>query len=95
MYNKYRVDWMDIRYGKTEEEVKDLNVGLTKDEELGFQKHAYIQYAISPYGFEVNLLHSVPNDAIDRDYIHKRLMDLDFRQDIEKELNKLKGHGFK
>lgn len=95
MYNKYRVDWMGVRYGKTEEEVKGLNVGLTKDEELGFQKHACIQYAISPYGFEVNLFHSVPNDAIDRDYMHKRLMDLDFRQNIEKELNKLKGHGFK
>ena len=27
--------------------------------------------------------------------MHKRLMDLDFRQNIEKELNKLKGHGFK
>ena len=26
--------------------------------------------------------------------MHKRLMDLDFRENIEKELNKLKGYGF-
>lgn len=94
VYNKYSVDWMGVRYGKTEQEVKGLNVGLSKDEELGFQKHACIQYAISPYGFEVNLFHSVPKEAIDRDYMHKKLMDYDFRKNVEKELYKLKGHGF-
>lgn len=96
VYNHHRVDWMGVRYGKTEDEVKGLNVGVSsKDEELGFQKHACIQYAISPYGFEVNLFHSVPKEAIDRDYMHKKLMELDFREKVEKELRKLKGHGFK
>lgn len=95
MYNHYRVNWMGVRYGKTEDEVKGLNIGLSsKDEELGFQKHACIQYAISPYGFEVNLFHAVPKEAIDRDYLHKRLMELDFRKSIEDELEKLKGYGF-
>lgn len=95
MYNHYRVDWMGVRYGKTEDEVKGLNVGVSsKDEELGFQKHACIQYAISPYGFEVNLFHSVPKEAIDRDYLHKKLIELDFRQSLEEELYKLKGYGF-
>ena len=96
MYNHHRVDWIGVRYGKTEDEVKGLNIGVSsKDEELGFQKHACIQYAISPYGFEVNLFHSVPKEAIDRDYMHKKLMELDFREKVEKELHKLKGHGFK
>lgn len=95
MYNHYSVDWMGVRYGKTEDEVKGLNVGVSsKDEELGFQKHACIQYAISPYGFEVNLFHSVPKEAIDRDYLHKKLIELDFRQSLEEELYKLKGYGF-
>jgi len=93
-YNKHSVDWMGVRYGKTEEEVKGLNIGASKDEELGFQKHACIQYAISPYGFDVNLFHSVPKEGIDRDYMHKKLMEYDFRQNVEKELHKLKGHGF-
>lgn len=93
-YNKGKVDWIGVRYGKNETEIKLLNEGASKDEELGFQKHACIQFAIGAYGFEVNLFHSVPHDAVDRDVMHKRLMDLDYRKKIEYELMKLKGNGF-
>ena len=94
-YNKGRVAWLGVRYGKNEYEIKELNTNLTnKDEELGFQKHACIQYAIGSYGFEVNLFHSVPHDAVDRGVMHKRLMDKVYRKKIEDELRKLRGHGF-
>ena len=94
-YNKGRVAWLGVRYGKNEYEIKELKTNLTnKDEELGFQKHACIQYAIGSYGFEVNLFHSVPHDAVDRGVMHKRLMDKVYRKKIEDELRKLRGHGF-
>lgn len=94
-YNKGKVEWLGVRYGKNEYEIKELNNNLTnKDEELGFQKHACIQYAIGASGFEVNLFHSVPNDAVDRGVIHNRLMDKSYRKKIENELRKLRGHGF-
>lgn len=94
VFNYGKVDWLGVRYGKTEYEVKELNIGTDKGEGLGFQKHACIQYAISAYGFEVNLFHSVPNDAIDRNIIHERLKDEKVRKNIENELIRLKGHGF-
>ena len=93
-YNKGKVDWIGVRYGKKEQEIKLLNEGASRDEELGFQKHACIQFAIGAYGFEVNLFHSVPHDAVDRGVMHKRLMDLNYRKKIENELMKLKGNGF-
>ncbi|MBQ3422103.1 MAG: phospholipase D family protein [Romboutsia sp.] len=93
-FNYGKVDWLGVRYGKTEYEIKALNTGADKGEGLGFQKHACIQYAITGYGFEVNLFHSVAKDAIDRNIIHQRLRDDKFRKCIENELIRLKGHGF-
>lgn len=93
-YNKGKVDWLGVRYGKNEQEIKILNEGASRDEELGFQKHACIQYAIDAYGFKVNLFHSVHHDAVDRGEIHKRLMDIEYRKKIGNELTKLKGYGF-
>lgn len=93
-YNRGKVDWVGVRYGKKEQEIKSLNKGAERDEELGFQKHACIQYAIGAYGFEVNLFHSVPHDAVDRDELHKRLESPDYRKKIENELTRLKGNGF-
>ena len=91
-YNKGKVDWIGVRYGKQEWEIKTLNKGAI-DGELGFQKHACIQYAIAANGFEINLFHSVPHDAVDRDELHRKLMNLEDRKKIENELRKLKGHG--
>lgn len=93
-YNNGKVDWIGVRYGKNEPEIKELNKWASKDEELGFQKHACIQYAISAYGFEVNLFHSVSHDAVDRGEIHRRLIDPTYKNRIENELEKLKGHDF-
>ncbi|SCH48847.1 Predicted HKD family nuclease [uncultured Clostridium sp.] len=93
-YNYGKVDWLGVRYGKTESEIKVLNMGTDKGEGLGFQKHACIQYAISADVFEVNLFHSVPNDAFDRSTIYERLKNDRFRNSIENELSNLKGHGF-
>lgn len=87
--------WLGVRYVKNEYEIKELNNNLTnKDEELGFQKHVCIQYAIGSYGFEVNLFNSVPYYVVDRGVTHKRLMDKLHRRKIEDELRKLREYGF-
>lgn len=92
-YNNGNVDWIGVRYGKQSWEIKELNKGAI-DNELGFQKHACIQYAISEAGFEINLFHAVANDAVDRDVLHRNLEDIEKRTKIEDELRKLKGHRF-
>lgn len=92
-YNKGKVDWIGVRYGKQAWEIKELNKGAIENE-LGFQKHACIQYAISASGFEINLFHDVPHDAVDRGVLHRNLENLEKRIQIEEELRKLKGHGF-
>lgn len=94
-YNNGKVAWLGVRYGKHDYEIESLNSNLPdKDEELGFQKHACIQYAIGAYGFEVNLFHSVSHGAVDRGVIHRKLMNKEDRKKIENELEKLRGHGF-
>ena len=35
----------------------------------------------------------MPHDAVDRDELHRKLMNLEDRKKIENELRKLKGHG--
>lgn len=92
-YNKYKVGWVIIRYGKSEEEVRVLSGKIERDDfgGFGFQKHACLQFALVPNGFEINLFHSVKNDAIDRDFLHDNI---NKRKDkIIKELNNLKGEG--
>ena len=89
VFNKGRVGWMGIRYGKTKGEVAALNFNA-EDLTIGFQKHACLQYCIIPSGFEINLFLAVKHDAIDRAYLHENLKKL--QPKIEKEIAKLKGY---
>lgn len=92
VFNKGKVNWIGVRYGKSEDEVRALNEGVqSRDEELGFQKHACLQFSISSDGFEVNLFHAVSHDAIDRDWVHKKLLNKEYREALVKEIKRLKG----
>jgi len=90
IFNKHNVGWIGVRYGKTKKEIDQLNYGLDKDEELGFQKNACLQYCITSSGFEVSLFHAVPYEAIDRDYLHKKLTNENFKNELVTEIKKLK-----
>lgn len=94
VYNKERVGWIGIRYGKTKKEVDILNQGLSskeKDEIKGFQKHGCLQFCIVPSGFEINLFLAVRHDAIDRAHVQEHIIQL--APNITKEIYKLKGNG--
>ncbi|ELC8455311.1 phospholipase D family protein [Clostridium perfringens] len=93
-YNKGRVGWLGIRYGKTKNEVDIVNQCLDnkeKDEIKGFQKHGCLQFCIVPTGFEVNLFLAVRHDAIDRANVQDNMKQLE--PNITKEIAKLQGHG--
>ena len=91
-YNFYRVAWMGVRYGKSKEQIDELNYGAGKGDDIfGFQKHACLQYCIASNGFEVNLFHAVKNGAVDRGYLDKNLEKL--APKIIEEVEKLKGEG--
>ncbi|WP_026573936.1 phospholipase D family protein [Bacillus sp. UNC438CL73TsuS30] len=103
-FNHNRVSWIGVRYGKTEQEVKQLNEFLSpsrgshssSDEYMGFQKHACIQFCLVSNGFEIILFHSVANDAVDRGTMHDIIIKPDKVKikSINKEIAKLKGKGF-
>ncbi|MFX3637060.1 MAG: phospholipase D family protein [Candidatus Pristimantibacillus sp.] len=91
-YNKKRVGWLGVRYGKSPKELDTLNSGAEKDEELGFQKHACLQFSITKRGFEINLFHAVPKDAFDRNHVHGKFENKEFLSRINDEIRKLKGN---
>lgn len=93
-YNKGKVGWLGIRYGKTKNEVDIVNQYLDnkeKDEIKGFQKHGCLQFCIAPTGFEINLFLAVRHDAIDRANVQEKMKQLE--PNITKEIAKLQGHG--
>ncbi|OUN51697.1 hypothetical protein B5G18_12505 [Clostridium perfringens] len=92
-FNFGRVGWIGVRYGKSKEEIDILNIGSSKNESLGFQKHSCLQFSIIQNGFEINLFHAVRRDAVDRGYLHENINKL--KDKIIIELDKLKGEGFK
>ncbi|MBU3157545.1 phospholipase D family protein [Clostridium estertheticum] len=91
VYNKGRVGWIGVRYGKTKAEVTTLNFNSFNAEDLtiGFQKHACLQFCIVPSGFHINLFLAVKHGAIDRAYMHEHMNKLQSK--IEEEISKLKG----
>ncbi|WP_147533009.1 phospholipase D family protein [Bacillus marasmi] len=103
-FNHNRVSWIGVRYGKTEQEVKQLNAFLSpsrgsytsSDEYMGFQKHGCIQFCLVSNGFEIVLFHSVANDAVDRGTMHDIINQPDKVkiESIIREIAKLKGKGF-
>ena len=92
-FNFGRVNWIGVRYGKSKFEIDQLNIGAYKNEELGFQKHACLQFCITPNGFEINLFHTVRRDGVDRSYLHEKINEI--KSEIIKELDNLKGQGLK
>ena len=91
IYNKGKVAWMGVRYGKTKAEVMALNYNET-DDVLGFQKHGCLQYCLIPEGFVINLFLSVKNDAVDRAYLFDNIDKLS--NNIEIEIEKLNKYNF-
>lgn len=92
-YNRGKVGWIGVRYGKTKKEVDVVNECLgknEKDEIKGFQKHGCLQYCIVPEGFEINLFLAVRHDAIDRAHVQEKMSQLKPR--ITKEISKLQGY---
>lgn len=91
-FNKFKVAWMGVRYGKRKKEIDELNQWLEqrdRDEIKGFQKHGCLQFCIVPNGFEVNLFLAVRHDAVDRMHIQDKMPQL--RQSITEEIRKLQG----
>jgi hypothetical protein len=88
-FNNGRVGWLGVRYGKTKKEIDTLNFNSTLESKIGFQKHACLQYSLIPSGFEITLFLAVKHDAIDRQYLHDKIREL--QPKIEEELSKLKG----
>lgn len=95
-FNKNRVSWIGVRYGKSPEEVDYLNQDAgSKQDQFAFQKHACLQFSVTQSGFEVNLFHAVVNGAFDRSYVHEKLMkEPTYKNDLIAEIQQLKGEGF-
>ncbi|MEJ6952068.1 phospholipase D family protein [Natronospora cellulosivora (SeqCode)] len=93
-FNKGKVSWLGIRYGKSKKELDYLNMGAEANEELGFQKHACLLFSIYSLGVEISLFHSVIHDAFDRGYIQDQLKKDSYRKKLIKEIEKLKGEKF-
>lgn len=93
-FNKGKVSWLGIRYGKTKDEINAINQNLDKnekDEIKGFQKHGCMQFSIGPKGFYIELFLAVRHDAIDRAHVQDNMERL--QPQITKEISKLLGHG--
>lgn len=99
-YNNFTVAWLGVRYGKSSQEIDELNFATNSknnDEIYGFQKHACLQYCIQSDGFEINLFFAVKHDAVDRSDllgIANGKCKLDkLKNKITKEIAKLRGNG--
>ena len=92
VYNKGKVNWLGVRYGKNKKEVQILDKGT--NENYGFHKNACLQFVIHKNGFIISLFHAVEKNAVDREYMHDRLYESKFINNLEREINNLKGHGF-
>ena len=95
-YNKGHVNWLGVRYGKSEKHLSLLNYGLTyadKDDKLGFQKYACMQVNVCYSGVNIGIYHAVPNDALDRAYLHENIGTK--ADNIIAELNRIRFKGYK
>jgi len=80
-HNLHRLNWMCVRYGKTENEVREIG-GHTNsyqrydegsDAFEGFQKHACIQFGLISSGIAITLFHAVADNAVDRELLKQKL----------------------
>ncbi|MFR2838282.1 MAG: phospholipase D family protein [Zhenhengia sp.] len=94
-WNKGKVNWLAIRFGKSKEQIKQLNeLGLAQFFEkdidyIGYQKHANLQYFITEKGFHIALFHAVPKDAVDRAYLDDKRSDRVFLSSLINTLEKI------
>lgn len=95
-YNKGKVDWIGLRFGRNKDKIDALNFGIGKDEMLGFQKYNCFQINLCRTGVEMGMFHSVPKDGVDRMYCHQMIRSGDekFRKDLVKAVDKIVGYGF-
>ncbi|WCF11551.1 phospholipase D family protein (plasmid) [Paenibacillus thiaminolyticus] len=94
-FNKNRVSWMGIRYGKSATEVDYWNEEANKNDEFAFQKHACLQFSITASGIQISLFHSVANGGFDRGYVREQLTNApSYRTKLIGEIHNLKGNGF-
>ena len=99
-YNKGKVNWLGIRYGKHPTDIRDLNkiVGgrSNEDPKYAFQKHACMQVNVGYNGIDIGIFHAVPKEAVDRLYLHDHIdnNDTTLLDKINNELAKLKGFGY-
>lgn len=94
VFNLGKVSWLGIRYGRSKEEVNQLNynLGVNSKERKGFQKHACFQINIEKKGVAIGLYHAVAEGAIDRMFLHENI---DNKKDILiNEIKKIQGYGF-
>ena len=99
-YNKGKVNWLGVRYGKHPADIRDLNkiVGARDidDPKYAFQKHACMQVNVGYNGVDVGIFHAVPNEAIDREYLHEHIdkNDTKLLDAILNKLESIKGYGY-
>lgn len=98
-FNKFKVNWLGVRYGRSKRQLSQLNYGLSaynkedKDDILGFQKYACMQINIDNAGVDVGMYFAVPHGSVDREYLRQVILD-DLKYPIIEELQKLKGFGY-
>ena len=88
-YNKFCVNWMGVRYGKSKEEIKFG--GGFKVPNDSFTKHACLQFDVYPSGFEIVLFFAVRNEAWDRQNLKEKLRSLSDK--INEQAQAMRGHG--
>lgn len=99
-FNKGKVNWLGVRYGKHPADIKALNkiVGTrsSDDPKYAFQKHACLQFNIGYSGVEIGIFHAVPEGAVDRLYLHEHITknDTELLNQIVNEIQNLRGYGF-
>lgn len=99
VFNKGMVNWLGIRYGKSEPAIKALNeFAESKADKSGFQKYACLQLDIVDTGVDIGIYFAVPHDSIDRMIVHQYLdndQDGEYTEKLIKCISTLKGYGYK
>ena len=96
-YNHFCVNWIGVRYGRGKKELKALNYNCRELEEhiRGYQKYACLQVNIVSDGVDVGIYHAVPNESVDRGYVHEQIgANPDYVAKLIEEIKKIQGLGF-
>lgn len=80
--NKQQLRWLGVRYWNDVSKLKIL-----KDSDVGAAKFSNLQFCLTSNHFQIELFHAVPNDAIDRAYLHNHINQI--QEKIIKELQSI------